>query len=230
MNAISYCLFGSAPIYLQGALKNVELARTIYPGWKVVIYCAESVPKAVWMKLGKAGAEVRGPVEGVFNEMFWRFCVADDAQFERFIIRDCDSRLSRREALAVQEWIDSGLNWHSMRDHPHHWLPMGGGLFGGKTGLVKPSMKEAIIASKLAQRPYKREDGYSLDQTFLSHHVWPWAKASCLQHDSCNRTSYPEAKAFPTGMDGDRFVGEVVDERETPHPLHWQMRCNWKYA
>ena len=229
MNAIAFSLFGSAPIYLHGALRNAELAPGLYPGWRVVVYCAKDVPRAEQMKLSKLGADVRGPVEGIPNEMFWRFAVADDTSFERFIVRDCDSRLSRREAQAVKEWVESGLDWHSMRDHPHHWLPLGGGLWGGKTGVLKPGMTALIKASGLAKRPYKRGDGYSLDQTFLSRFVWPLAKRSCLQHDSCNRQTYPEARDFPNG-ESERFVGEVFDAEDKPHPLHWQMRCNWRYA
>jgi hypothetical protein len=45
-----------------------------------------------------------GGIEG----MFWRFMVADDKTVDRYIVRDGDSRVSKREALAVDDWIVSG--------------------------------------------------------------------------------------------------------------------------
>ena len=37
---------------------------------------------------------------------------------ERFISRDCDSRLSERDRVAVDEWIKSEKNFHIIREHP----------------------------------------------------------------------------------------------------------------
>ena len=34
--------------------------------------------------------------------------------------RDCDSRLNKREKLAVDELLKSDKNFHIMRDHPWH--------------------------------------------------------------------------------------------------------------
>jgi len=225
---ISFSLFGSNPLYTHGMIKNAELAPSVYPGWKVVCYAAPDVPKVVTATLKKIGVELRGPVDGIADAVFWRFCVMDDA--ERFIVRDADSRLCLREALAVGAWIDGGLDWHVMRDHPHHWLPMGAGMWGAKGGLIKPSMREAIIKSKLCARPYIWKTSYGLDQAFLAQRVWPGAKKSCLQHDSCSRALWPEAKPFPGGINGDRFVGEVVGTDDLPHPEHWMMRVNERYA
>jgi hypothetical protein len=226
--AIAFSLFGTNPMYLQGGIRNAELASEIYPGWKCVFYCGPEVPKAITLKLGQLGAEVRGAVEGIANQMFWRFCIADDPAFTHFIIRDTDSRLSLREARAAAEWIESGKAFHSCRDHPCHSLPLGGGLWGAKHGVI-PGMREAIIASKLASRPYKREDSYSLDQTFLTRYVWPIAKLSCTQHDSCTRHLFPGSKPFPDGckFGQPRFTGEIVNADDTPHNWHWQMRINF---
>jgi len=35
-------------------------------------------------------------------------------QVDRFIVRDSDSRLNPRDALAVAEWIGSGANLHTV--------------------------------------------------------------------------------------------------------------------
>ena len=227
-NAISFSLFGSTSLYTHGMIRNAELAPSVYPGWKVIVYASATVPEVVTTKLEKLGAEIRGAVKGVENEMFWRFCAVGDDQFERVIIRDADSRLNKRESAAVGHWIESGLDWHVMRDHPNHWLPISGGMWGVKTGVV--DMKELIIKSGLASRTYDFKSGYSLDQTFLSTVIWPIARKSCLQHDSCNRHVYPEAQPFPNGMNSDRFVGEIFETDDKPRVENWMMRCNWKYA
>ena len=35
---ISFCLWGNDPKYTVGALRNAELAKTIYPDWKTRFY------------------------------------------------------------------------------------------------------------------------------------------------------------------------------------------------
>lgn len=215
-------------MYCQGAIRNAELMKDIYPSWKMVCFCADDVPRATTAKLRQLGVDVRGPVAGIANRMFDRFTIADDAAFTHFLIRDCDSRISAREARAVSDWLDSDLDFHSLSDHPAHWLGLGGGLWGAKQGAF-PSITLAIINSKLADRAYERKDGYGADQAFLARFVWPVAKKGVLRHDSCCRHLYPEAKPFPDGcrFGSERFVGEIVGADDKPHSTHWQMRANF---
>jgi hypothetical protein len=42
--------------------------------------------------------------------------VAADADVDRFIVRDADSRLNSREKAAVDAWIASGATFPIMRD------------------------------------------------------------------------------------------------------------------
>ena len=63
--------------------------------------------------------------------MLSRFSVALDPAVDRYIIRDADSRLNSRDSFAVQEWIESGMKLHSMRDHISHCHPFHGGMWGG---------------------------------------------------------------------------------------------------
>ena len=58
--------------------------------------------------------------------------------------RDLDSRLSFREKMAVDEWVESGLRFHVMRDHPSHSMwPMSGGMWGG-TRDAMPHMADLL--------------------------------------------------------------------------------------
>lgn len=233
MNYISFSLFGTDPIYTVGALRNAELAKNVYPGWKCVFFIPFKDPAISQIKsLEKLGAiviTIPGKDDLIKNEMFWRFTVGECfSDCDRFIIRDTDSRLSTREANAVAEWVASPYKFHSLRDHPAHTLPLGGGLWGATKGAF-PEMREAIIKSGLADKPYERQSSYGLDQVFLSTYVWPVAKQSCLAHDSCNRHIYPSSRPFPDGcsFDSPRFVGEIVGEQEQPHFFHWQQRVSY---
>lgn len=227
MKCLSFSLFGNDPIYTQGALRNVELAAKFYPGWTCIFYAPATLPQPLHKELRKRDALIFQETS-IKNEMFWRFLIADVSECERFIIRDCDSRLSAREARAVQAWEASGLHFHTMRDHPHHTLPLGGGLWGATGGAIL-NMRALIAASGLANSPYARQTQYGSDQTFLTRHIWPLAKHQCMQHDSCTRRLYPDAEPFPDGCKlGEwRFCGEVVDAQDVPHPVQWQQRVNW---
>lgn len=227
MNCVSFSLFGNNPVYCVGAVRNAELAKSIFPKWTCVFYADDKVPSLTKTTLENLGAVVRPGHQRIKNQMFWRFLIADDPEVERFIVRDTDSRLSVREFNAVSAWISSGLKFHSMRDHPAHTLPLGGGLWGAVKGACPP-MAKSIMESKLATKPYERETSYGLDQTFLTNWIYPIAKKSLMEHDSCRRNIYPAALPFPDGcrFSEPRFVGEIIDEKERPHPIHWQMRLN----
>jgi hypothetical protein len=44
--------------------------------------------------------------------LFQRFLVMNDRTVGRFVVRDCDARLSAAEANLVQQWIESGYPFH----------------------------------------------------------------------------------------------------------------------
>ena len=88
---------------------NLALSRTVYPGWSCRYYVDAAVPQPCVAYLRDNGADVRNmedeyPGVGLFQ----RFLVMNDRSVGRFLIRDCDSRLSPAEADLVQQWIDSG--------------------------------------------------------------------------------------------------------------------------
>lgn len=227
MKCISFSLFGSSPVYTVGAIRNSELVHTIFPGWVCVFYVDKSVPQSVKTELKKNRAIVRECDKDIPDQVFWRFLIASDPKVERYIIRDADSRLIQRDSDAVREWEKSGLSFHSIRDHPAHTCPLGAGLWGG-TPKANIDMLKLIKESRLYGKPYSRETTYGTDQRFLAEYLWPFVEESLIQHDSCTRHLYPSSRPFPSGCRfGDwRFVGEIINEREEPHPIHWQQRIN----
>jgi hypothetical protein len=142
---ISFSLWGDNPKYTIGAIKNVELSKTIYPDWICRFYCGKSVPLDIIEKLKSYDnvEVIEMDEDGNWSGMFWRFYPASEDDVDIIISRDCDSRLSLRERLAVKEWIDSDKGFHIMRDHPQHGTQILGGMWGVKKGVL-PQMKEEI--------------------------------------------------------------------------------------
>lgn len=227
IKAISYSLFGTQPIYLAGALKNAELIPKFYPGWTPIFYCElESVPLSTIVELRKRDACVFSYSRTDYpNGMFKRFCIADDPQVERFLVRDVDSRPSAREAAAVEAWIDSKKDFHICRDHPWHQAPIMGGLWGAKGGLLT-NVEASIKSFRRSRHPYSRETQYGADQEFLMSYVWPKARSNSLIHDSF-RVHGLTGVPFPDGLSEGDFVGSIYSEADEPNSEHRKVRDDW---
>lgn len=191
---IAFSLFGDNPVYTIGAIENVKLARHIYPGWVVRFYVDKTVPESILQKLEALGCYiVHMPIGQGRQGAYWRLLVGMDRGYDRWLIRDCDSRLSYRERKAVDEWIASGKAFHVMRDHPWHSAPIMAGLFGG-TKLAIPEIKDADYGSY-----------YGAEQNWLQEKVWPRIQNDVLIHDN-----FPDRENY-------RFFGEKFDEIEQCH-------------
>jgi len=205
---ISYSLYGTAEKYLSGALRNVQQALELYPGWVPRFFVGQSVRQGLVDALRSSGAEVVRMEGGEDSSaMFWRYRPFFDPEVSTVIVRDTDSRLSVREAQAVNEWIDSGRGFHIMRDHPAHFCAILGGLWGARTDSMAP-----LRAVFDQARPV---GFYGEDQEFLQNNVYPRAKRDSLVHDSFFKFEL-FAKSFPTPRIGLEFAGEVFDENEQP--------------
>jgi hypothetical protein len=204
---ISMSLFGQQEKYLNGALENARIARHIYPGWTLRYYVDSTVPTPVVKQLRQLNAEVMimPNGEGMYG-LFWRFLAADDPGFARWMIRDADSRLNYRERRAVDEWIASGLPFHTMRDHPGHLRPIMGCAFGGIRGAL-PNMERMITA-------WPKKGKYADDESMLAEVVYPMVKDSMLVHDSFAKQFTEKIRPFPLARENFRFVGERFDANE----------------
>lgn len=232
---VAYSLWGTDPKYTQGAVINAVQVGQFYPGWQARFYCAASVPPDIIEQLRAAGAEViTMPSEGDHKSKFWRFFALDSDDVERVIIRDTDSRLSRREAAAVQEWERSGCAGHIMRDHPCHNSLILGGMWGCRTGVL-PNMHKAA-------EQFNPADLYSQDQLFLGLHVYPLLKKHgiCV-HDDFRRFEW-NSRPFPVPREKDySFVGEIYNAdgtraddwkilRDHCNSLKTRLRFRWTHA
>lgn len=182
-HVISFSLWGPAPFYSYGAMINLVLARTVYPGWACRFYVDAAVPRACVAFLKDNGADVRNmedeyPGVGLFQ----RFLVMNDPSVERFLVRDCDARPSAAEAELVEQWIDSGFPFHVVRDHVLHNELMIGCLWAGRTDCgidIVELMRRYFVRGPTAK--------YGHDQRMLGLMLWPLIRSRCLVHDKYYR-------------------------------------------
>jgi hypothetical protein len=223
-NVISFSLWGTAPFYCYGAMINLVLSRTIYPGWSCRYYVDATVPRPCVAFLRDNGADVRNmedeyPGVGLFQ----RFLVMNDPAVGRFLVRDCDARLSGGEADLVQQWIDSDYPFHVVRDHVLHNELMIGCTWAGRTDC-------GIDIVELMRRYFGSTSGptarYGHDQFMLGLMLWPLIRERCLVHDKYYRL--PGVNTVPLRDPNSRFgaghqninaVLEEVERLEIPRRL-----------
>ncbi|MBB70773.1 MAG: hypothetical protein CMF50_00040 [Legionellales bacterium] len=178
-NVISFSLWGDNEFYTGGAIANAAIAPYLFPEWVCRFYCGKDVPQAVLEKLNKLGAEVmlvQQKNQGAFPGLAWRFLVSDDESVTRFICRDCDSRLSVQEKIAVDEWVASNKYFHILRDNIIHCELILAGMWGGIAGVI-PNMQ------KLIEEFYTEDHAQFRDQGFLRTMIWPLIKDTAMTHD-----------------------------------------------
>ena len=215
MNAVAFSLYGDVPKYTAGAIRNAELMPLVYPGWEMHLWYSETVPAAVTDRLHSldrlrsVGIRLHAMDGSHPQKMFYRFLIHDEPGVERYLIRDCDSRISATEQACVAEWIAQGTVLHTIHDHPYHQSLIMGGLWGlwrAKTEIG--SMADLIGA-------WSRVDAYGQDEAFLASEIWSRYQGSVTQHGKVLPIAHTEPGAF---------LGEILDEEDRPVTAHRKMR------
>ena len=191
---ISFTVYQAAedppsPVYTDGFLLNVGLARILYPNWKIILYLDSRLEGSEFHKtVTSKHSDIVHIVwkshsaNGHYGRT-WRFLVADSEECDRWIVRDTDSRLSIRTMQAVFDWIWSGTSFHIMRDHPLHDGEILAGLFDGVKGCLGGGVKMEDLLVEYYSKPSKKEDDFCMDQRFLAEVVLPRIRGSFLVHD-----------------------------------------------
>jgi protein O-GlcNAc transferase len=176
MRVVSFSLFGSDPLYTVGTIRNSELMLEIFPEWEMWVYHDDTVPSEILQILKKNNVKLIKSEDSGFYRSMWRFYPCGHESVEYFISRDVDSRISLRDRESVYEWIDSGKDFHIIRDHPvgHSWV-MNAGMWGSKGGVIN-------ITNMINQYINDPHNKY-IDQIFLRDMVYPLTKESRLVHD-----------------------------------------------
>jgi len=220
-NLIAYSLWGEHPMYWIGALKNIEQAKKYFPGWICRFYIDKDCKQELINTIKGDNVEViLVDSKDSFHGMFWRFWASEDNDVNIFLSRDCDSRFSIREINAINEWLKSDKDFHIMRDHPYHTVPILGGMWGCRNGIMRK-----INLSKLIENwgKYERK---GIDQDFLGEIVYPLVKNNTLEHSEFNLNFGVQTRRFPTERINYEFVGDVYDENDLRHPEYWKIIKN----
>lgn len=204
MKAISFSLYGNAPRYYVGAIKNAILASRYFPfddGFVVKFFVGKSVEPWVISTLKRIkGVQIELMEEPEDNTAkLWRYFAFSDPQFDAVICRDTDARLSYRDRMAHSDWLLSGREFHIIKDHPiGHDYPISAGMFAGKTRELR-WLKEKIENTT-------HEDHYTTDQDFLGSQLYPMVFDDCLVHDSY----------YNTAVEGQSIRTEIPFDAPTP--------------
>lgn len=217
-NVIAYSLWGDHPMYWKGAIRNIEQASKFFPGWICRFYIDSSCDESLISSISDAGGEVvLIDSKDSFHGMFWRFWAAEDPEVNIFLSRDCDSRFSAREIHAINEWLRSDKDFHIMRDHPYHTVPILGGMWGCRNGLMS-----RIGLNKMIEQ-WTQFQRKGVDQDFLGSKVYPLVYQNSMEHSEFNLRFGGSIRPFPTIRRDYEFVGDVFDESDTRNPEYWMV-------
>ena len=221
---LSFCVYGDDPKYTVGMKKNIELCPEIYgEDWKVRIYLDNSVPLDIIAEYKQMGAEVIDMTgSDVIGGMFWRFLPFIDESVGVFCVRDADSRLTKREKVAVDEWIDSKTALHVMRDHPHHNYVVLGGMFGFNNNIsrfpfleeYKKFIYEGYTFKKMEDMLFLRDFYRKYSNNALVHDINQIRPK--IDNNGCFFDENEQKRPFPTEREGYEFVGEIFNENNEP--------------
>lgn len=165
---ISMSVWGNTPRYIEGAIRQVDLAKKYYPDWVVRIYTDNSNP---YKHLNNVECIQGDSTYG----MFWRFLPLFESDDNIVMVRDSDSRITVREAKAIDEWLQSDKKFHVFRDHEAHFeFPIIGCAFALK-GKLSSNARTKMGGYDTIHR-------YLLDQFYLRDIVYPEVQDSTFVH------------------------------------------------
>lgn len=205
---ISFSLWGNKPLYTKGAFINIDEAAEIYPEWICRFYVSTDCPVLSELRQRNCEIFVREHSEIYVPAYSWRFLAASDPEAEYVIFRDCDSRVTTRELVCVNEWIASGKIAHVMRDYPapHATETMLGGMWGIKGGIF-PNIEQSMVNWMKEKNLRNR---FNIDQEFITDCVWPKIQHDVIEHGYKYKSK--EFVAFPKHppMKYGEYVGQVI--------------------
>jgi len=223
-DVIAYSLWGDNPMYWVGALRNIEQVKKYFPDWICRFYIDKYSNQDLIDTIKGDNVEVvLVDSKNLYNGMFWRFDASIDPEVDIFLSRDCDSRFSDREIHAINEWLKSDKDFHIMRDHPYHTVPILGGMWGSRNGLMRKIKLDELIKDWNAEKV-----GVSLwqngpDQDFLAQCVYPLVVGESIEHSEFGLRYGGNIRPFPTNRKNYEFVGDVFDINEVRHPDYWTI-------
>ena len=174
----SFSLYGNKQIYTEGAIYNAKKIPIIFGNKWIIRFYVKDVNIEIINKLKSLNCEIIDMTNSnIKNGMFFRFLSIKKNNI--VMIRDCDSYVSYREKMMVNDFLNSKKKLHIIRDHPNHKEHMIGCSFGFNNSDI--NMEEIIKSTEL-----KDIDRYNIDKFFLAKFIYPKYKNNILIIDSFN--------------------------------------------
>lgn len=197
---ISFSLWGNNPKYCVGIHKNILLAYKHFPEWIIHVYYDHTVPDETLDTIEYYDNTLLKERSNGFGA-FWRFEAMQPGTI--VLSRDADSRLSERERLIVNDWLNHDSSLCCIRDHVNHYeFPIMAGMFGVKNGFSIEIFNH--------MKNYVDNHVYLTDQIFLRNHVWP-AYENNVSIYGIKETDWMKESYKNIGKD---FVGQTYDEND----------------
>lgn len=173
MKILTMSVWGEDRRYIEGARQQIRLCNEFFPGWIIRLYSDNITPYEYmrpWYDLELIERKDN-------NGVFWRFEPLFESNDNIVIVRDSDGRITKREAMAVNEWLESDKSFHTYRDHEAHFeFPIIACAFGYKGKLPNNLFK---VMMEFKNKPFY----YTNDQVYLRDYVWPYVKDNSMIHE-----------------------------------------------
>ena len=141
------------------------------------------------------------------NGVFWRFEPLFESDNNIVIVRDSDGRITRREAMAVNEWLKSDKSFHTFRDHESHFeFPIIACAFGYRGKLPQYLFNSMMV---FKNQPFY----YTNDQVYLRDHIWPYVVNNSIVHE-CTKGWFKDSREKLNNKYS--FCGNGFDEFDMP--------------
>lgn len=207
---------------MVGALKNVELAKQLFPDYLCYFFTDNTVPQAYLDLLSKnENTKIINMSASSIPPLMWRFTAIDLPEVEVMLSRDADSRLNKREKITVDAWLSEHTDFMIIKDHPyfHTNVKMFGGMWAMKK--VKNFNIQQHINQWIKRTKHTDITSYGIDQFFLDEVVYPLSLNSLSYYDNYNINQLACCKKIPYKRKNWRFIGEIFNEDGT-RAYHWK--------
>lgn len=193
---ISFCVWGKSNLYNLGLLENALLMPKVFPGWIMHVVYTQTANLKVMNEISKfpwVEMEMYKEPNHSKNTMH-RFLAGMNPNNDVVIFRDADSRLLKRDYIAVMDWLNnSNKKVHLMRDHSANKFRIMAGLWGVRDGIIA---KPEILKKFYEYYKNPEFDKWTIDQVYLQKYIYPLIENTTYIHASFNNFEH-WAKPFP---------------------------------
>lgn len=217
----SFTLYGDSKKYFDPILENIRVISQNFSNWRICIVYDVSVPFEYILQLEALEVELvcsNDPTTvSVTRKMGRRYYPILNDKYDATIVRDTDSIISDREVELINTWLNSSYDFHIIRDHPLHNMPIMGGLFGIKKSLY------GLFRRKYFNhfQNYERLD-YNGDQLFLAHCLYLNIIDSALIHTSCYAFYGETFVKISKSSNYKNFIGSVAFSNDTQNTKQYK--------